>query len=159
MRLKGRYGIWWLVTGGEAVTQAHPLLIVIHEWAYSSAYFEVPGYSLLDRAQRNRIPAIAIDSPGSESTPFQNEMSILGQAATLRDALVSFWDHHRGSASGIALIGHSSALRLRLNWRPTPGNCYFLALQSRILACACQMPMPPCGGQAPRNQLQRCRAT
>ena len=66
-----------------------PLVIAIHGGTYTSRYFEVAGHSLLDRAGRNGIRAIAIDRYGYGGTPFIDDMSILGQAAELRAALAN----------------------------------------------------------------------
>lgn len=45
-------------------TTDYPLVIAIHGGTYTSTYFDVPGYSLLDRAAALGIPSIAIDRPG-----------------------------------------------------------------------------------------------
>lgn len=58
-----------------------PLVIAIHAGTYSSRYFDVADHSLLERAERNGIHAIAIDRYGYGGTPFTGDMSILGQAA------------------------------------------------------------------------------
>ena len=41
-----------------------PLIVAIHGGTYTSAYFDVPGYSLLDRADASGVPIIAPDRPG-----------------------------------------------------------------------------------------------
>ena len=41
-----------------------PLVIAIPGGTYTSTYFDVPGYSLLDHAAVSGIPVIAIDRPG-----------------------------------------------------------------------------------------------
>ncbi len=35
----------------ERTAPDNPLLVAIHGGSYSSAYFDIPGYSLLDRAE------------------------------------------------------------------------------------------------------------
>ena len=66
-----------------------PLVMAVHGGSYTSAYFDLPGHSLLDRAAVNRIPIIALDRPGYGSTPIlaTGESGIWGQARYLTQAL------------------------------------------------------------------------
>ena len=57
--LSGRTRIPQVRDGGDL-----PLVIALHGGTYTSAYFDVPGYSLLDRASGLGIPVIAVDRPG-----------------------------------------------------------------------------------------------
>src|ERR1700690_2289096 len=41
-----------------------PLIIALPGGTYTSTYFDIPGYSLLDRAAALGIPIIALDRPG-----------------------------------------------------------------------------------------------
>ena len=100
---------------------AAPLVIAVHGGTYNSTYFDVADHSLLDRAARNGIAAIAIDRYGYGGTPFIEDMSILGQAAALRDALVTVWEEHRGEATGVVLIGHSIGAAITLGVASDPG--------------------------------------
>ena len=100
----------------------YPLVIAVHGGTYSSAYFDVPGHSLLDRAALNGIPVLALDRHGYGETPLHDDMSILGQAAALRDALAEVWERHRGQAAGIVLIGHSIGAAITLGVASDPGD-------------------------------------
>lgn len=86
-----------------------PLVIAIHGGTYSSVYFDVPGYSLLDRAAALGIPALAIDRPGYvESTPFApDDSTIEKNAERLVDAIGRLWEKFGKRGPGIFLIGHS----------------------------------------------------
>jgi pimeloyl-ACP methyl ester carboxylesterase len=86
-----------------------PLIVAIHGGTYTSAYFDVPGYSLLDRAEALRIPIIAPDRPGyGESLlSLAGDGSIEGQAHYLIDALEDAWRRYGTGARGMVLIGHS----------------------------------------------------
>ena len=110
------------------VDGAYPLVIAIHGGTYTSAYFDVPGHSLLERAALNGIPAVAIDRHGYGETPAQDDMSILGQAAALREALVEVWDQCRGDAAGIVLIGHSIGAAIALGVASDPGGLPLLGI-------------------------------
>lgn len=45
-----------------------PLIIALHGGTYSSTYFDVPDYSLLDKAEALGIPIIALDRPSYENS-------------------------------------------------------------------------------------------
>jgi len=86
-----------------------PLLVAIHGGTYTSAYFDVPGYSLLDAAATAGLPIIALDRPGYGDTPIlaPTDMTILGQARSLTQALKSAWRNYGESRPGMVIIGHS----------------------------------------------------
>jgi pimeloyl-ACP methyl ester carboxylesterase len=96
-------------TNGVAPTAGTPLVIALHGGTYTSEYFDIPGYSLLDRAAAADIPVIALDRPNyGASSPLESEESIiLANAAVLSDAIGEIWAEHGGAASGVVLIAHS----------------------------------------------------
>ena len=129
MAEEGQFGAFT----GRAATPAEaagprPLVIAIHGGTYTSRYFDVADHSLLDRAAANGIPAIAIDRYGYGGTPFIDDMSILGQAAALSDALADVWDAHRGDAEGVVLIGHSIGAAITLGIASAPGKLPLLGV-------------------------------
>ncbi len=112
---------------GRSITPARvepgaPLVIAIHGGTYSSRYFDVEGHSLLDRAARNGVPAIAIDRYGYGDTPFTADMSILGQAAALSEALGRVWAEHSGVTRGVVLVAHSIGAAIALGVAARPGD-------------------------------------
>ena len=115
-------------SNGERTRTGHPLVIAIHGGTYTSKYFDVAGHSLLERANRNGIPAIAIDRYGYGGTPFINDMSILGQAAALRHDLETVWNDHGGDATGVVLIGHSIGAAITLGVASDPGGLPLLGI-------------------------------
>ncbi len=102
--LSGRHR---LVDG--AVAAHTPLVVAIHGGTYTSAYFDVPGASLMDRAAVNGIPIIAPDRPGYVDSPIlpPGEGTIRGQARALTKALKDAWERFGAGTRGIVLIGHS----------------------------------------------------
>ena len=127
----GHAGQFGAFTGRSSSTEAvedAPLVIAIHGGTYTSTYFDVAGHSLLERADRNGIPAIAIDRYGYGGTPFRDDMSILGQAAALREALVDVWEENRGDAAGVVLIGHSIGAAITLGVASDPGRLPLLGV-------------------------------
>ena len=88
---------------------ATPLVVAIHGGSYTSAYFDVAGHSLLERAASNHIPIIALDRPGYGSTPIlaEDEAGIWGQARYLTQALKKAWTEFGAGTRGMVLIGHS----------------------------------------------------
>lgn len=87
----------------------HPLVIAIHGGSYTSAYFDLPGFSLMQRAAALNIPIIALDRPGyGETTAFApKEATIANNAERLDAAIGELWRRHGDKARGVFLIGHS----------------------------------------------------
>lgn len=96
-------------TNGVTPADGTPLVIALHGGTYTSEYFDLPGYSLLDRAADEDIAVIALDRPNYvDSSPLESEGSIiLANADVLSDAIGSIWDQYRGDAAGVVLIAHS----------------------------------------------------
>lgn len=86
-----------------------PLIVAVHGGTYDSAYFDVPGHSLLDRAEANGIPIIAVDRPGYGSTPLlpRSETVLTGQAKFMAGAVEDIWRIHGAGRAGIVVIAHS----------------------------------------------------
>lgn len=86
-----------------------PLVIAIHGGSYSSAYFDVPGYSLLLAGDRSDVPVIALDRPSyGLSTPLAPEDSTIARnAEVLVQAVAGIWETRKTSHAGVFLIGHS----------------------------------------------------
>jgi pimeloyl-ACP methyl ester carboxylesterase len=87
----------------------HPLLVAIHGGTYTSRYFDLPGFSFLNRASARGLPILAPDRPSyGESIELDEEHSTLrGSAQCLEHALADAWDRYRGSSRGIVLVAHS----------------------------------------------------
>lgn len=86
-----------------------PLVIAVHGGTYTSDYFDLPGHSLLERAEARGIPVIALDRPGyAGSTAVEESASIIAKNAEVLDAVIAgIWEEWASKASGIVLIGHS----------------------------------------------------
>ena len=86
-----------------------PLIVAIHGGTYTSSYFDVPGYSLLDRAAANGLPIIALDRPTYGTTPAlpSADMTLRGQADFLTQALKDIWRAYGAGRPGMVIIGHS----------------------------------------------------
>ncbi len=86
-----------------------PLVLAIHGGTYSSLYFDVPGYSLLDRAEANGLPIIAIDRPCyGETTPLPADSADIARNAEQLDAAFGqLFEPFAASSPGIVLVGHS----------------------------------------------------
>jgi pimeloyl-ACP methyl ester carboxylesterase len=86
-----------------------PLVIALHGGTYTSEYFDIPGYSLLDRAAAVDIPVVALDRPNyAGSSPLEAEDSIiLANADVLTDVIGAIWADHGNGATGVVLVAHS----------------------------------------------------
>ncbi len=96
-------------TAGWTPSGKPPLVVAIHGGTYSSAYFDVPGYSFLEAGDSYGIPIIALDRPSyGLSTPLAaNESTIARNADVLLPAVGKLWEQRQASVSGVVLIGHS----------------------------------------------------
>ncbi|RFA13190.1 alpha/beta hydrolase [Subtercola boreus] len=96
-------------SNGVETTAGTPLVVALHGGTYSSAYFDILGYSLLDRGTAAGVPVIALDRPNyGGSSPLESEDSIiLANADVLSAAIGEIWAQRGCDASGVVLIGHS----------------------------------------------------
>lgn len=86
-----------------------PLIVALHGGTYTSTYFDVAGYSLLERAAAAGVPIIALDRPayrGSTSVE-PGKSVILANAEVLDHAVTEVWDDVGDGTSGVVLLGHS----------------------------------------------------
>ena len=93
-----------------------PLVIAVHGGGYTSAYFDVPDYSLLDRAAGLGLPIIAVDRPGyGGSSPVSPDGSVLlANAAALEHLISELWAANGAGTAGVFLIGHSIGAEISL---------------------------------------------
>ena len=86
-----------------------PLVVAIHGGTYTSRYFDLPGYSLLECAKAIGIPLIAPDRPGyGQSTVFSGEQAGIEHSAMVLDqAIGTMFSRIGRDTSGVVLIGHS----------------------------------------------------
>jgi pimeloyl-ACP methyl ester carboxylesterase len=105
----GRYSTRWRPLKAPPVASDYPLIVALHGGTYSSAYFDVPGYSLLARAEALGVPILAIDRPGYlQSTALEPADATHARNAEVLDAAIAqVWKQAGGNARGIVLIGHS----------------------------------------------------
>lgn len=96
-----------------------PLVIALHGGTYTSAYFDIPGYSLLGRAAAVGVPIIALDRPGYKgSSPAPESESIILTNAEMLDQVVGeIWEERGEGLRGIP-PGRCSGWRPRAaSWR------------------------------------------
>lgn len=86
-----------------------PILICVHGGSYNSRFFDIEGYSLLDRAAAAGCTAIAFDRPGygDSSLPSVGDGLLCANAARIVEGVSALWREGVGGASGIVLLGHS----------------------------------------------------
>ena len=114
----------------DASTTDLPLVVAIHGGTYTSSYFDLPGYSLIERARALGIPFLALDRPGhGNSAPlFGEDASIPGQARFLAEALGEAWKKFGQSTRGIVLIGHSIGAAIATCIAAEPANLPLIGL-------------------------------
>ena len=100
-----------------------PLVVALHGGFYTSAYFDVPGRSLVETARCVEVPLVALDRPGYGDTSI-DDPSVLthdNSAAMLDDAIEDLWNGVRDHVVGVVLIGHSigASIALRVAARAT----------------------------------------
>lgn len=104
----------WRVSGRrrspDRPAAAHvPLIVALHGGTYTSAYFDLPGFSLLDRAAAAGLPVLALDRPCyGETTPLPPGAETILASAERLDAIIAGCLEQSGEpARRIVLIGHS----------------------------------------------------
>ena len=114
----------------DAPLEGAPLVVAVHGGSYDSEYFDVAGYSLLNRAEANGIPIVAIDRPGYGEVPLlaAGEMTLAGQGRFLVKALADVWQLHGKGRVGIVLIGHSIGGAIALYAAANPGDVPLLGV-------------------------------
>lgn len=101
------------VDGGDP---AGPLLVCVPGGGYNRHYFDVPGVSMLARAEANGLTAIAVDRPGyGDSAPLTVEKDWFpAQAAILDAAIGEAWGGYGQGRPGVVLLGHSFGATIAL---------------------------------------------
>lgn len=85
-----------------------PVVVALHGGTYSSRYFDVPGCSLIRRAEALGIPIVALDRPGyGNMSSVGGALSHSDAAVMLQGALDELWHRHGRGRAGIVLLGHS----------------------------------------------------
>lgn len=86
-----------------------PAIVAIHGGGFTSAYFDLPGFSLLGRAEALGIPAVAIDRPGYGESGFraEDELGHAANAAILEAAIGRLARDRFPARPGVVLVGHS----------------------------------------------------
>ena len=107
-----------------------PLVVALHGGTYTSAYFDLPGYSLLDRAAALGIPILAVDRPGHGTSAALegDDAAIEGQARFLTKALQEAWQRYGGPTKGIVLVGHSIGAAIATSIAAAPEGFPLLGL-------------------------------
>lgn len=120
-----------------------PLIVALHGGSYSSAYFDIPGYSLLDRAAAAGCPAVAFDRPGyGASTRLTVTGGLLHEnGARLANGIGKLWQQESGRSKGVVVVGHSigAAIAILIAARPQPWPLLGIAVSGMGIA-------PPPGG-------------
>lgn len=97
--------------GGTEPAGGVPLIIAVHGGTYTSEYFDIPGHSLLGRAEAAGIPVVAIDRPSyGGSTPVAKggpDSVILENAEVLDHLAAELWARFGTGTAGVVLVGHS----------------------------------------------------
>ena len=104
----------WQVSGrrrspDRAAAPDVPLIVALHGGTYTSAYFDVPGCSLLDRAAAAGIPIVALDRPCyGQTTPLDPGLETIRNSAERLDAIIAgLLGQSAEPARPVVLLGHS----------------------------------------------------
>ena len=104
------------------------LIVAVHGGTYTSAYFDIPGFSLLDRAAAIGLRAIAPDRNGYGETPPLANATIAEHAQSLTNGLHKAWEIYGGGCRGIVLIGHSIGGAIAARIAAAPGSLPLLGI-------------------------------
>lgn len=87
----------------------NPLLVCLHGGSYTSTYFDLPGYSLLDVGSANGFSVLALDRPGygDSDSILDRPISFQANAELLDGAIQAAWEQLELPSTGVVLVGHS----------------------------------------------------
>jgi pimeloyl-ACP methyl ester carboxylesterase len=146
-----------LVRAADDPRPGAPLLIALHGGSYTSRYFDVSGYSLLDSAARNGVTTIAVDRPEyGTSTPVPHTGSIIDRNAEALDHLIGdLWAQYGADKAGVVLIGHSigSTVTVALAGRNPAWPLLGIAISGVMLRPDDDDAADPQPGEAPEDEL------
>jgi len=97
------------VPQGGAGEARHPLIVAIHGGGFTSEYFDIAGYSLLDRAVERGCGVIGLDrmGHGGSRADGRADQSLANNRAWIIEAVDRLWPRFADRCSGVVLVGHS----------------------------------------------------
>ncbi len=109
----------WRVSGRRSTSDRPaapdaPLIIALHGGTYTSAYFDLPGFSLIERAADAGIPIVALDRPCyGETTPLDPGSETIRNSAERLDAIIAALVGPAPERA-VVLLGHSIGAAIAL---------------------------------------------
>lgn len=93
----------------EARHPDYPLIVALHGGTYTSAYYDLEEFSLVERAKTLGFPIIALDRPGYGETNglSAEEFTHDGNSKVIEAIIGDYWEAYSGTSPGVFLIGHS----------------------------------------------------
>ncbi|WP_375396693.1 alpha/beta hydrolase [uncultured Sphingomonas sp.] len=115
-RVSGRRRIPDRAAAPDVPPAEAPLVVALHGGTYTSAYFDLPGFSLLDRAAAAGIPIVALDRPCyGETTPLDPGTETIRNSAERLDAIIAGLVAQSAEPERkIVLLGHSIGAAIAL---------------------------------------------
>ena len=110
----------WRVSGRRrtpgSVSADTPLIVALHGGTYTSAYFDLPGFSLIERAVAAGFPIVALDRPCyGETTPLDPGTETIRNSAERLDAIIAgLFEQSPEPAQRVVLLGHSIGAAIAL---------------------------------------------
>ena len=99
-----------------------PLIVAIHGGGFTSEYFDIRGYSLIERAAARGLGIIGLDrlGYGRSRAGGRDVQSLAANAEWIAQALDRLWPRFENACAGVVLVGHSigAALAVMLAARP-----------------------------------------
>jgi pimeloyl-ACP methyl ester carboxylesterase len=86
-----------------------PLIVAIHGGGFTHKYFDIPGYSLLERAAARGYGIIGIDrlGHGRSRATGKKAQTFANNRDWLSEAIDRLWPQYQDQCDGVVLIGHS----------------------------------------------------
>jgi pimeloyl-ACP methyl ester carboxylesterase len=131
------FGRW--LPAAQPVPGKKPLVVALHGGSFTSRYFDLQGFSLLDMARAAGVSILALDRPcyGKSVGLSSTDTTFALNGEILTRGIQEFWEAYGGDLPGIFIIGHSIGAAIALIVAGLPKRWPLLGIAISGLGLVC----------------------